>query len=81
MQVGILEIFIWLILFCVGICAGMIIHVILRRLHRYSGVMMITHEDEKTTYALELFGEPSLMDHMNEIIFKVKTAEQPLVRE
>lgn len=44
----------------------------------YDGAIIITKEEDKILYSLELHEEPEMIEFMNEIILKVKQPEESL---
>jgi hypothetical protein len=41
-----------------------------------SGVMKVIKEEDRVLYSLELHEDPSLLEHMSEVIFKVETSDE-----
>lgn len=55
---------------------GFIISSIIRNIKSYSGIIKIIPEEEKLIYSLELHEDPIMLQHMNEVVFKVETSDE-----
>jgi hypothetical protein len=42
----------------------------------YSGTMKVIRDEDKVLYSLELEEDPIMLEHRNEVIFKVQTSDQ-----
>lgn len=42
----------------------------------YSGTMRVIRDEDKVLYSLELEEDPVMLEHRNEVIFKVQTSDQ-----
>jgi len=71
-----IEIVVALIVFNVGVFAGVVLHKWLLSRKSYVGSFLIEKVDGKTVYSLELDDEPSDLEFMDEIVFRVKTSEE-----
>ena len=69
----------WLIYFLIfwgGVQVGFLLHAFLRyRFTQYSGIMYITHQDDKKLYSLELYETVEDLDNRTSITFKVASPE------
>ena len=69
----------WLIYFLIfwgGVQVGLLVYAFLQHLFtNYSGVMHITHEDDKKLYSLELYETVEDLDNKTSITFKVVSPE------
>lgn len=60
-----------------GILVGYALHIWVRsRIETFSGAMVITEEDDKRLYSLELYEAVEDLDHRHEIRFKVIPPEK-----
>lgn len=73
---------IYLLIFWAGVQVGVLLKAFLHgRFKSYSGVMVVTHEDDKKLYSLELFEAVEDLDKRTEITFKVVSPEEESVRK
>ncbi len=70
-------------LICVVIfCMGVIVGFFLKRLFTHpTGTILVTEEDEKTVYSLELDEYPERLAFRKEVVFKVDASQVDLSRE
>lgn len=64
------------VIFGFGTVLGFILCTLFRRSSSYVGVMRIIREDEKLVYSLEMYEDPIMLEHVNEIVFKVETSNE-----
>jgi hypothetical protein len=67
--------------FYVGLFTGIIIQRWLVSRKSYSGIIQVTHTEDKTLFSLELGEDPEMIAYRNEVIFKVVTTEEEADRE
>jgi hypothetical protein len=73
-----MEIVICAVIFVIGVIAGFF----LRRLVTHpTGTILVTEEDEKTVYSLELNEYPEKIAFRKEVVFKVDSSQIDLSRE
>jgi hypothetical protein len=73
-----MEIVICAVIFVIGVIAGFF----LRRLITHpTGTILVTEEDEKTVYSLELNEYPDKIAFRKEVVFKVDSSQVDLSRE
>jgi len=73
-----MEIVICAVIFVIGVIAGFF----LRRLITHpTGTILVTEEDEKTVYSLELNEYPEKIAFRKEVVFKVDSSQVDLSRE
>jgi hypothetical protein len=70
-----------LISFIVGFTVGFAVKRWLTHRKTYVGTILISHEDEKTLYSLELDDYPEKIALNKEVVFKVDTTPENLDRE
>ena len=75
-----MEILLWFLVWALGLFMGFCLAAILRR-YSYSGVIVVSKEDDKTIYSLELEDDPENIALQKEIIFRVHALEEGLNRE
>lgn len=63
-------------IFIIGILLGYITHTIVRRMQKYSGIIKIIREDDRVIYSLELQEDPSVLEHVNEVIFRIDSSDE-----
>jgi hypothetical protein len=72
----------WLILiFCLGLIAGFLLHAVLGRIRSYDGKIVVTHSRKGTLYSLELEDYPDKIEFKKEVILKVDASDESLNRE
>lgn len=64
-----------IIIFWLGVIIGFVLHMLMRRLHNYDGVINITRTENKLIYSLILDENPENLEFMDEVIFRVKTSD------
>jgi hypothetical protein len=68
-----LEILLLIVSFTIGAGFGYICRrAFIIRTAGYTGIILITEDDEKTIFTLELDGDPEELADQDEVIFKVK---------
>lgn len=73
--------FIYVGIFVLGMLVGYIVKNWLMSRHEiFSGAMVITEEDDKRLYSLELYEAVEDLDHRHEIRFKVIPPEKKSIR-
>jgi ABC-type lipoprotein release transport system permease subunit len=60
----------------IGSVIGIIIGLTLRKTAEYVGVMKVIREDDRVLYSLELKEDPTILESMNEVIFKVESSDE-----
>ena len=71
----------YILVFILGTWAGFIIRHWLQYRTSYDGKIVITHENHRTLYSLELEDYPDTIEFKKEVILKVDTPEESLNRE
>lgn len=71
----------FILIFCVGIILGFLLHGVLGRLSSYDGKIIVTHNRNKTLYTLELDDYPDKIEFKKEVILKVDASDENLNRE
>jgi hypothetical protein len=64
------------IVFIAGFLFGYMMRNFLRNARYYVGVIKVTREENRILYSLEFDEDPSELEKMNEVVFKVETSEE-----
>jgi hypothetical protein len=71
------EILLIILAFNLGIFSGYICRVFIVRKAGYSGIILVTEDEERKIFSLELNEDPEVLEDRDEVIFKVsKQASQ-----
>jgi hypothetical protein len=76
-----MEIFIWVVIFVLGLIVGYLLKSFLFHQSRYGGTIYVTHREEKTLYSLVLDEYPESLEFKKEIVFKVDALGEESHRE
>ena len=74
-------ILIWAFIFLLGFSVGYTVKRWLTRRVSTSGIIYVTHGEEKTLYSLELNDYPDAIDFKKVVVFKVEHADKDSNRE
>ena len=67
MAIGIL----FIIIFSAGLLIGYVARVFIVRKTKYAGTILVVETPEKTIFSLELDDDPSYLEDMDEVMFKI----------
>lgn len=70
-----------ILIFCLGIVGGFLLHGVLGRIRSYDGKIVVTHNRKGTLYSLELEDYPDKIEFKKEVILKVDASDKNLDRE
>jgi hypothetical protein len=76
-----MNIIVYVIIFASGFAIGYFLKQWFVRRSKSSGIIYVSHEEEKTLYSLELEDYPESIEFKKKVVFKVKALEEPLNRE
>lgn len=76
-----MEILWYIIVLWLGIFLGYALRLVLGRLQSYDGTIVVTHEQHRTLYSLELEDYPDKIEFKKEVILKVDASDENLNRE
>lgn len=74
-------ILIYFLILNIGFVIGFLLKALLFRMDRYSGNIFIFKNEEKTMYSLELDEDPENLALKKEVLFRIKTSEENLIRD
>jgi hypothetical protein len=78
---GIMGILWYILVLWLGIFLGFFLHGVLGRIRSYDGTIVVTHEQHRTLYSLELEDYPDKIEFKKEVILKVDASDENLNRE
>lgn len=71
------EILLLILVFIIGVLSGYICRVFIVRKAGYAGIILVTEDEEKKIFSLELNQDPDDLEDRDEVIFRVsKQASQ-----
>ena len=76
-----MDIIVGVFIFASGFVVGYLLERWLGRRSKSSGVIYVSHKEEKTLYSLELSDYPESIEFKKQVVFQVKPLEEPLIRE
>jgi hypothetical protein len=71
----------YILVFWLGIVLGYVVRLVLGRLQSYDGTIVVTHDQHRTLYSLELEDYPDKIEFKKEIVLKVDASDESLDRE
>lgn len=72
---------VYVLIFDLGWLVGMMFHVWIKGKRAYEGSIVVTREGSKLIYTLVVNDDPEKIEHRKDILFKVVTPEEDLIRE
>lgn len=65
------------VFYCAGLGIGMYVSWWVRSKSSYDGTIKVTRNEERILFSLELNDDPRILEHKDEVIFKVQKDEIP----
>lgn len=71
-----MDILMWIAIFMLGFSLGYLVKILMTNRISTSGIIRVTHSEEKTLYSLELNEYPDAIDFKDRVVFKVERSEE-----
>lgn len=73
---NIVTVLIYILVISLSFSLGFILGSLFKNIKNYSGTIKVTREENRVLYSLELDEDPSMLEFMPEVVFKVETSDE-----